>query len=145
MKYQIISERKEKYNVKVSYPSDLCPSLKRYAYLEKEHFYICTLDGGHNVIAIHLISMGILNKTLIHPREIFKPAILDMSASIIMVHNHPSGNMEPSEEDKVVTQRLADAGNLMGIKVIDHMIISKNGYYSFCESGNSSLEPNKGF
>lgn len=143
MKYQIISERKEKYNVKVSYPTDLLPSLKRYTNLEKEHFYICTLDGAHNVIAIHLITIGILNRTLVHPREVFKPAILDMSASIILVHNHPSGNIEPSIEDKNVTQRMANAGNLLGIKVIDHMIISKKDYYSFAENSDTYLNPSK--
>jgi len=82
-----------------------------------------------------------LNRTLIHPREVFRPAIADNSASIILVHNH-SSNSDPSEEDKAVTQRLVDAGEIIGISVIDHIIISKSDYYSFAESNQSCLKTN---
>ncbi|MGL1892190.1 MAG: JAB domain-containing protein [Spirochaetaceae bacterium] len=143
MKYQIISERTEKFEVKISYPTDLLPCLKRYRCLEKEHFIVATLDGSHQVIGVRLISIGILNRTLIHPREVFKQAILDNAASVILVHNHPSGNTDPSPEDKAVTQRLVDAGELIGIKVIDHIIISKNNYYSFTENSERSIESTK--
>lgn len=134
MTYQIISERKEKYKVQVSYPSDLLPSLKRYRDLDKEHFIVATLDGAHQVIGIRLISIGILNRTLIHPREVFRQAISDNAASVILVHNHPSGNVEPSEEDKSVTKRLTEAGDIIGIKVLDHLVVSTHDYYSFLEN-----------
>lgn len=141
--YQIISERREKYNVQISYPTDLLPCLKRYRDLEKEHFIVATLNGAHSVISVKLITIGILNRTLIHPREVFREAIKDNAASIILVHNHPSGNVEPSEEDKNVTQRLTDAGDIIGIKVLDHLIISTKNYYSFAESNQMSLFPNR--
>lgn len=143
MKYQIISERKEKYDVKVSYPTDLLPCLKRYRNLDKEHFIVATLNGAHEVISVRLITIGILNRTLIHPREVFRPAIADNSASIILVHNHPSGNIEPSEEDKLVTKRLVNAGDLLGISVIDHIIIGKSDHYSFAENSESYLVPGR--
>lgn len=139
MKYHIISERTEKYEVKVSYPTDILPSLKRYRDLDQEHFLVVTLDGGHQVIAIRLITKGILNRTIIHPREVFRQAISDNSASVILIHNHPSGNTDPSDEDKAVTQRLVDAGELIGINVLDHIIISKSDYFSFAESEEHSL------
>lgn len=141
MKYQIISERKEKYEVKISYPTDLLPSLKRYRNLDHEEFIMATLDASHSVISIRIITKGILNRTLIHPREVFRPAISDNSASIILVHNHPSGNIEPSEEDKLVTKRLVNAGDILGIKVLDHMIIGSKDYYSFAENDNRYLNP----
>lgn len=134
MTYQIISERKEKYEVQVSYPSDLLKCLKRYQDLDQEHFIVVTLNGAHNVIGVRLITIGILNRTLIHPREIFKVGIKDNAASIILVHNHPSGNLEPSTEDIDVTKRLVDAGEIIGIKILDHMIIGKGDYYSFQEN-----------
>ncbi|OQY39417.1 MAG: hypothetical protein B6229_03790 [Spirochaetaceae bacterium 4572_7] len=110
MKYDIISERTAKYEVKVSYPSDLYPSLKRYATKKKEYFYVCSLDASNSLIKINMISVGILNRALIHPREVFRAAIKDNSASIILVHNHPSGELEPSFEDREVTKRLVQAG-----------------------------------
>lgn len=139
MKYQIISERSVSYDRKIICPGDLEPILSRYAKKKKEHFYVVTLDGSHKVIRVNLVSIGILNRTLVHPREVFKPAILDDSASIVLVHNHPSGELDPSPEDKKVTERLVEAGDLLGIKVIDHLIISKQGYYSFAENGESSI------
>lgn len=140
MKYQIISERTEKYQVKVSYPTDLLRCLKRYQNLDQEHFLVVTLSGSHCVIGVNLISIGILNRTLIHPREVFRVAIKDNSASVILVHNHPSGNVDPSAEDKAVTERLVEAGELLGMKVLDHMIIGKGKYYSFVEHGERSLD-----
>lgn len=143
MKYQIISERTEKFEVKITYSTDLIPSLKRYRDLDKEHFIVATLDASHIVIAIRLITIGILNRTLCHPREIFRKAIIDNAASVILVHNHPSGNIKPSEDDKVLTKRLSNSGELLGIKVLDHIIIGTKDYYSFAELDDRYLKPVK--
>lgn len=134
MTYFIVSERKEKYEIQVSYPTDLLGCLKRYQTLDREHFMVVTLDGGHNVIGVNLVTIGILNRTLIHPREVFRVALRDNAASIILVHNHPSGNLEPSPEDIAITKGLIEASEIMKIKILDHMIIGKGDYYSFLEN-----------
>ena len=101
---------------------------------KKEHFYALYLDTKNQIIEEKLVSKGILNASLIHPREVFNPAIRANSNSVILVHNHPSGNYAPSKEDKEVTKLLDNAGNLLGINVLDHIIIGKDGYYSFKEN-----------
>ncbi len=97
--------------------------------LDREHFWVIPLTAKNQVIGINLVSIGSLNSSVIHPREVFKPAILTNAASVILVHNHPSGDFTPSQEDKNITERLRDAGNLLGIKVFDHIIIGDKGYY----------------
>ena len=105
--------------------------LYEYHYLDREHFIAITLDGASRVINTHIISIGTLNQSLVHPREVFYPAIKDKAAAIIIAHNHPSGQLSPSQADRQVTTRLKDAGKLIGIDIIDHIILTTEGYYSF--------------
>lgn len=100
---------------------------------KKEEFYALLLDTKNNVIGEHRISVGTLNASLIHPREVFNPAIKASANAIILVHNHPSGDSTPSNEDKEVTKMLYNAGHLLKIKVFDHVIIGKEGYTSLKE------------
>lgn len=100
----------------------------------REHFMVFHLDTQNHIIARNEVSVGTLNASLIHPREVFRPAIHDNCSHIIVAHNHPSGGLEPSQEDIMVTKRLQDAGKLLGIEVLDHIIVTKNGYRSFKES-----------
>jgi DNA repair protein RadC len=111
----------------------LVPELKD---AKQEHLIVLSLDGAHRLIAKRLISIGTLNASLVHPREVFADPITDRAASIIAIHNHPSGTLEPSEADRQVTQRLKDAGNLLGIQLLDHVIITKTNYYSFSDKDN---------
>lgn len=99
-----------------------------------EVFGVLALDTKNKVAGMHIISKGILNSALMHPREVFKPAILNNAAHIIIWHNHPSGDPMPSHEDLALTQKLVDAGKLLGIGVIDHMIFG-DSIYSFAEKG----------
>ena len=96
----------------------------------KEHFYVLFLDTKNRVIGEELVSVGTLNASLIHPREVFSPAIKACANSIIVVHNHPSGDCEPSIEDKEVTKQIKEAGNVLGINLLDHVIIGKDGFRS---------------
>lgn len=99
-----------------------------------ESFYIFTLDTKNKINGMFEVSRGILNASIVHPREVFQRAILQNANSIILMHNHPSGDPQPSNEDINITNRLADAGNLLGIKVLDHVIIGdENNYLSFKE------------
>jgi len=95
----------------------------------KEHFYIIVLNSRNWSVAE--VSMGSLNASIVHPREVFEEAIRNKAASVIFVHNHPSGNPEPSEDDLIITKRLVEAGKIMGIEVNDHIIITKTGFFSF--------------
>ncbi len=96
----------------------------------KEHFYALLLNTKNQIISEELISVGTLNSSLIHPREVFNPAIKASANSIILVHNHPSGDCTPSSEDKEVTKIITNAGDILGIKVLDHIIIGKENYFS---------------
>lgn len=102
-------------------------------HLNKEKFIVAFLNTKHMVTSYEVISVGSLNASIVHPREVYNRAIKKSAAFIILVHNHPSGNPAPSEEDKVVTERLKQVGIVVGIKVLDHIIVSDNGYYSFKE------------
>jgi DNA repair protein RadC len=82
-----------------------------------------------------VITIGLVNKTQVHPREVFADVIAERATAIIVAHNHPSGNLEPSDSDRRLTQQLVEAGQILGIKVLDHVIISKKGFYSFSEVG----------
>jgi len=101
----------------------------------KEYLYALFLDTKNNIMREELISVGTLNTSLIHPREVFNPAVQTSCNSVILVHNHPSGDSEPSENDKEVTKLLVEAGESLGIKVIDHIIIGKDNFLSLKESG----------
>jgi DNA repair protein RadC len=99
----------------------------------KEKFIVVCLNSANKIIRYETISIGNLNSSIVHPREIFKAAIDCASASIILVHNHPSGNPEPSEEDISITRKLVEAGKIMDIPVFDHLILTREGYTSFVE------------
>ncbi len=100
-----------------------------------EIFAILCLSTKNKVVGAHLISQGSLSASIVHPREVFKAALLNNSASIILAHNHPSGDPEPSREDVETTKRLVEAGNILGIRVLDHVIIGEQRYLSMREEG----------
>ena len=99
---------------------------------QQEYFVVLTLDGANRLISKRTVTIGTLTASLVHPREVFADAITDRAASIIIAHNHPSGNLEASEADKQVTHRIRQAGEILGIELIDHLIITKNGFTSIC-------------
>ncbi|MCA9340900.1 DNA repair protein RadC [Candidatus Saccharibacteria bacterium] len=97
---------------------------------QQEYFVCLTLDGANRLIAKRIITIGTLTSSLVHPREVFADAITDRAASIIVAHNHPSGNLQASDADRAVTERLQEAGELLGIKLLDHMIVTVKSYRS---------------
>lgn len=103
---------------------------------DRENFVILLLNTKNKPIGINTVSIGTLNSSLIHPREVFKPAILANAAGIILGHNHPSGDTTPSREDVETTKRLVEAGELLGIQVLDHVIVSDEGTLSLKERGH---------
>ncbi|MEO0091211.1 MAG: DNA repair protein RadC [candidate division WOR-3 bacterium] len=116
-------------------PEDVWNELKDVRGLKKEHFIIFYLDVRNQEIKREIISIGSLNASLVHPREVFDPAIRHSAAQIILAHNHPSDNPEPSDDDLAITKRLVEAGKILGIEIIDHIIVAKSRFYSFKENG----------
>ena len=121
---------------KVLTAADVFPLVQHYADRKQEQFITVSLNGAHEVLAVRVVSVGILNKTIVHPREVFSDPLGDRAAANIVCHNHPSGQLEPSEEDRNITRRLYAAGELLGIALLDHLILSpRGGYFSFVEGG----------
>ena len=133
---QMVREKALDYNVsKITSAGDVYHALAEYSTQNQEHFMLITLDGASKVIEQRVIFIGTLNQSLVHPREVFRPAILDNAAGVIIAHNHPSGTLEASRADIQVTTRLKEVSKLVGIELLDHVIISSQGYYSFSDEG----------
>lgn len=108
---------------------------------DRERFLALLLDGRHRVMREVAVSEGTLTASLVHPREVFRPALREGAAALVLVHNHPSGDPTPSAEDREVTDRLARAGELLGVRVLDHVIVAERGYWSLRESGDLPGSP----
>ena len=126
---------REHPTTRVRVPADVLPFVARYRKRSSEVFLVLALNGASEVIRVRVVSRGLVNRTLVHPREVYRGAIRDNAVSIVAAHNHPSGSLEPSGEDREVTRRLAAAGATVGIRLLDHVIVSNRGYYSFLEQG----------
>jgi DNA repair protein RadC len=121
--------------IKISEPGDVLPLVKFLEGKRQEHFVVVTLNGANEVIETRIVTVGLLNHSLVHPREVFADAITDRAAAIICVHNHPSGTLEPSSQDIAITRQLVEAGDLLGIRVLDHLIVTGTGFVSLKERG----------
>jgi DNA repair protein RadC len=120
---------------KIAAPADILPLVTFLSGKRQEHFICITLSGAHEVLAIRTITVGLLNHSLVHPREVFADAITDRAAAIICVHNHPSGTLEPSSQDLAITRQLQEAGTVLGIQLLDHLIVTDSGWLSLKERG----------
>ena len=125
--------RTQESNIKILTPKDIYGIVMPYANQKQEHFIVISLNGAQEVIAIRVISVGLVNQTQVHPREVFADPLTDRASSIVVAHNHPSGSLAPSPEDHAVTEKLIEAGKILGIPLLDHIIFSSRGFYSFTE------------
>jgi DNA repair protein RadC len=121
--------------LKINFPIDVLPIISHFADRKQEHFICISVNGANEVITSRIVSVGLVNKTQAHPREVFADPITDRASAIIVAHNHPVGSLIPSKEDIEVTQRLKAAGDTLGIRLLDHIIFNQKGYYSFLENG----------
>ena len=112
-------------------PQDVCRAAAAIRSAGKEHFLALYLDARNVLIHQEVVSIGSLNANIVHPREVFRPAIATGAAAVILAHNHPSGDISPSQEDLSLTARMVDAGRLLGIEVLDHVVISSSRFISF--------------
>jgi DNA repair protein RadC len=122
-------------NKKITSAEDVYHELKEFSTKKQEYFLVMTLDGASHIINTRTIFIGTLNQSLVHPREVFADAIADRAAGIIIAHNHPSGTLAASRADIQITQRLKEVSKLVGIELLDHVILAKNGFYSFSDEG----------
>jgi len=120
---------------KIATPADLLPHVRQYADRKQEHFLCASLNGANEILNIRVVSIGLIDRTPVHPREVFADALVDRASAIIVAHNHPHGDLEPSLSDVEVTALLKAAGAVVGIALLDHVIFSRSGYYSFLEEG----------
>lgn len=120
---------------KITAPADALPYINHYSDRKQEHFICLSLNGAHEVIQARVVSIGLVNRTLVHPREIYSDPLKDRAAAVLIAHNHPSGNVDPSQEDIEITRRIKNAGVILGIELLDHIIFTENAYYSFLEEG----------
>jgi len=133
--YELGARMFEKGKIRLGKSSDVADLCRDMRSLKQEHFVTLTVNGNNCLISKRVIFIGTLNKSIVHPREVFAAAISDHAAGIVLVHNHPSGNPEPSTEDIIMTRKLAEAGNILGIEILDHVIIADSNHYSFQGNG----------
>ena len=122
-------------------PEDIWNEVKHYAERNQEQLLVLSFNGAGELLGTHVATVGLVDKVVMHPREIFAEAIKERAVSVVIVHNHPSGQLNPSEADRILTGKIYTAGKLLGIKVLDHLIISTKGYYSFREMGENMEDP----
>lgn len=138
--YETLTVREEissylKTGTRYTAPSQVFDTFSFLMQETKENFITLHLDGKNRIIAMDIVSIGSLNQSIVHPREVFKTALLSSAAAIILVHQHPTGDPSPSSEDIAITRRLKEAGEIMGVKVLDHIIVGDKEYLSFVERG----------
>lgn len=133
--FEIARRYMAKETVRVSEAKDVLPLLGDIASRQQEYFVCFSLNGANEVIERRIVTVGLLDKSQVHPREVFADVITDRAASIILAHNHPSGELKPSNSDLKIHDQLIEAGKILGINILDHIIISRKGYYSFQEAG----------
>ena len=121
--------------VKITTPADVLPLIRHYADRVQEHFLSVTINGANEVLNIRVVSIGLLDRAPVHPREVFAEVLTDRASGLILAHNHPEGSLEPSPADADVTRQIKQAGEILGIPLLDHIIFNPSGYFSFLEAG----------
>ncbi|MCL2067567.1 MAG: DNA repair protein RadC [Treponema sp.] len=124
------------FSARIKQPSDIFTLVRHYADRKQERFISLSLNGAHEVLAVRMVTMGLVNKTIVHPREVFADLIQDRAAAFCVAHNHPSGQLKSSPEDEEITTRLQSAAVILGIHFLDHLIFSENAWWSFRQNGS---------
>jgi len=127
---------------KIRHPRDIYSLIRHHADRKQERFLCISLNGAHEVLAVRIITIGLVNRTIIHPREVFADPIHDRASAVAVAHNHPSGNLNPSDEDNEITTRLKASADILGLNFLDHLIFSDTSYFSYREE--NFLDDSKG-
>jgi len=126
------------FSTQIKKPVDIFTLVRHYADRKQERFISLSLNGAHEVLNVRIVTIGLVNKTIVHPREVFADIILDRAAAFCVAHNHPSGQIESSAEDDEITERLYASSRILGLHFLDHIIFSENSFWSFRENGKLS-------
>jgi DNA repair protein RadC len=131
--FEFVRRRIKPEGLKIKFPADILPLIQHYGDRKQEHFLSVSVNGANEVMSVRVVSMGLVNKAPVHPREVFADIIAERASAVIVAHNHPSGDLTPSAEDMKITKQLKEAAAILGLTVLDHIIFSAKGYYSFAE------------
>jgi DNA repair protein RadC len=131
--FEFVRRRIKPEGLKIKFPADILPLIQHYGDRKQEHFLCVSLNGANEVMNIRVVSIGLINKSHVHPREVFADVIAERASAIIIAHNHPNGDLSPSAEDIRVTRQIKEAASILGLSLLDHIIFNTKGYYSFTE------------
>jgi DNA repair protein RadC len=132
--FEFVRRRIKPEGLKIKFPVDVLPLIRHYGDRKQEHFICISINAANEVINVRVVTIGLIDKTHVHPREVFADVILDRASAIIIAHNHPVGDLKPGKEDKEITEKIKEAGNVLGIRLLDHIIFNDKSYYSFVEN-----------
>ncbi len=121
--------------LKIATPAEVLPLIRHYADRRQEHLLAVTINGANEVLSVRVVSIGLIDRSPVHPREVFADAVAERASGLILAHNHPEGALEPSAADREATRQLRAAGAVLGIELLDHIIFNRGGYFSFLEAG----------
>lgn len=131
--FEFVRRRIKPEGLKIKFPADVLPLIQHYADRKQEHFLCISINGANEVMNVRVVSIGLVNKSHVHPREVFADVISERASAVIVAHNHPQGDLKPSNEDIQITKQLKDAARVLGMSLLDHIIFNTKGYYSFAE------------
>lgn len=130
---EFVRRRIKPEGFKIKFPADILPLIQHYGDRKQEHFLCVSINGANEVMNTRVVTIGLVNKSHVHPREVFADVIAERASAVIVAHNHPNGKLKPSNEDVAITKNLKDAASILGINFLDHIIFNAKGYYSFAE------------
>ena len=131
--FEFVRRRIKPEGLKIKFPADVLPLIQHYADRKQEHFLCISINGANEVMNVRVVSIGLVNKSQVHPREVFADVISERASAVIVAHNHPQGELKPSNEDIQVTKQLKEAAKTLGLGLLDHIIFNTKGYFSFAE------------
>ena len=133
--FEFVRRRIKPEGLKIKFPADVLPLIQHFGDRKQEHFLCVSINGANEVMNVRVISIGLINKSHVHPREVFADVIAERASAIIIAHNHPIGELSPSNEDREITKRIKEAGKILGINLLDHIIFNNKGFVSLAEKG----------
>ncbi len=132
--FEFVRRRIKPEGLKIKFPADILPMIQHYGDRKQEHFLCISINGANEVMNVRVVTIGLVNKSQVHPREVFADVIAERASAVIIAHNHPVGDLIPSPEDISVTKKIKEAASVLGIALLDHIIFNTKGYYSFVEN-----------
>lgn len=131
--FEFVRRRIKPEGLKIKFPADILPLIQHYGDRKQEHFICVSINGANEVMNVRVVTIGLVNTSQVHPREVFSDALAERASAVIVAHNHPNGSLTPSNEDIKITKRLKEASTILGINLLDHIIFNTKAYYSFAE------------